>query len=256
MRKKFSFLAGVGAALLIAFIFGPTAIHGLSNQKGNVIQSPVAHAQELYQEFVCPCCGAVLDPKNICCGSMEQRIAYIDDLVEQGLSKEEILLKTVKEFGVNALARQEVKEEIKSALLRDAPVNAPKIVFNQESFDLGTIRQRDGITFTLVPFENTGENDLVIHKLDTSCGCTSASIVYKGMEGPTFTMPGHGKKNPTNWNVSIAPGQSAMLKIYYDPNAHGPQKKPNEFITRTVSVYSNDPVEFEKQIRIELEQTP
>ena len=69
-------------------------------------------------------------------------------------------------------------------------------------------------------------------------------------------MPGHGKENPENWSIAIAPGSSAELKVYYDPNAHGLQEAASQSITRTISVFSNDPVDFEKQIRIELTQTP
>lgn len=69
-------------------------------------------------------------------------------------------------------------------------------------------------------------------------------------------MPGHGKDNPENWNVSISPGDSVNLKVYFDPNAHGEQKEDELSITRTISVFSNDPVDFEKQVRIELIQVP
>ena len=37
---------------------------------------------------------------------------------------------------------------------------------------------------------------------------------------------------------------------------HGKQKEDILSITRTVSIFSNDPVEFEKQIKIELDQIP
>ena len=66
----------------------------------------------------------------------------------------------------------------------------------------------------------------------------------------------HGKENPKNWQVSIASGDSAQLKIYYDPMAHGIQKEDQLDITRTVSIFSNDPVDFEQKIKIELTQLP
>ena len=67
-------------------------------------------------------------------------------------------------------------------------------------------------------------------------------------------MPGHSKENPTDWSVSIAVGDSAQVKVYYNPNAHGKQKENTLSITRTISIFSNDPVEFEKVVRIELTQ--
>jgi len=84
--------------------------------------------------------------------------------------------------------------------------------------------------------------------MTTSCSCTSASIVYQDKEDPTFTMPGHGKKNPNSWSVTIAPGKEAKLKVYYDPNAHGKQKEKSLSIIRFISIFSNDSVEFEKRV--------
>ena len=57
----------------------------------------------------------------------------------------------------------------------------------------------DGVVTTAFNFRNDGRSDLVINNINTSCGCTSASIVYNGEESPVFTMPGHGKENPKDW---------------------------------------------------------
>jgi len=214
------------------------------------------NAAEIYPEFICGCCGRPLDPVNPCCGDMKQKINYIDQQIEAGLSKDEIMIAAVKEFGLASLAKEGTEQEIKNILIDQAPVDAPKIIFEQTSYDFGQVSQADGIVFTYFPIKNKGESNLVIDKLSTSCGCTLASIVYQGEEGPTFTMPGHGKENPANWSVAIAPGDEAQLKIYYDPNTHGEQKEDVLPVTRTISIFSNDPVEFEKQVRIDLNQTP
>lgn len=213
-------------------------------------------AAEIYQEFVCGCCGKPLDPNNICCGDMRQKISYIDSQIAAGSSKDEIMMAAVKEFGINSLAKAETKQEIQNQLAASAPADAPKIIFETTNYDFGEISQADGIVFSYFNIRNEGRSNLVIDKLSTSCGCTSASIVYQGQEGPTFTMPGHGKENPKNWSVAIAPGDTAKIKVYYDPNAHGKQKEDTLAITRTISIFSNDPVEFENQIRIELDQIP
>lgn len=222
---------------------------------GNTIIS-AANAQEIYPEFFCPCCGQPLDPSNICCGSMKQRIDYIDTQVEAGLSKDEVMVNAVKEFGIDSLVEETTKEEITEKLIALAPADAPEIVFEQENYNFGEVSQADGIVFAYLNFKNEGKGNLIIDKLDSSCGCTSASIVYKGTEGPLFTMAGHGKENPKDWQVSIAPGEIAQLKIYYDPNAHGEQEEDVLSITRTVTVFSNDPIEFGKQVKIELDQIP
>ena len=213
-------------------------------------------AAEIYPEFVCGCCGRPLDPLNPCCGDMKKKVDYIDEQVKAGLSKDKIMMAAIKEFGINSLAKEETKEEIKKQLIASAPADAPKISFEQTSYDFGKISQAKGVVFASFNLKNEGGGDLIIDKLNTSCGCTSAAVVYKGLEGPAFTMPGHGQDNPKNWSVAIGQGDRAQLKVYYDPNAHGKQKEDILSITRTVSIFSNDPVEFEKQIKIELDQIP
>jgi len=197
-----------------------------------------------------------LDPENICCGAMQQRIDFIDSGVAGDMSHDDLLLAGIKEFGLNGLAKEETKQSIEEMLLAQAPEDAPKIDLSETKIDMGEVSQSEGIVSTIFSLENTGESDLIIDKISTSCGCTSAAIVYQGNEGPQFTMPGHGKDNPKNWSISISPGDSAELKVYFDPNAHGPQKEDILPITRTISIFSNDPVEFEKQLRIELNQVP
>lgn len=229
---------------------------GISQALGGQLQTKVARAAEIYPEFVCTCCGQKLNPAKICCGTAKKMIDYIDAQTASGLTKDEVMVKAIKEFGFEALADKNKQAEFKAKLAAAAPIDAPKIIFSQTSHDFGQISQQQGVVSTLFNFKNEGGSDLVIDKLSTSCGCTSAAIVYKGKEGPTFTMPGHGKANPTGWQVAIAPGETAQLKIYYDPNAHGKQAEAILPTTRTASIFSNDPVNFEVKLKIELNQTP
>lgn len=227
-----------------------------NNGNNHHVLVKTAEASEIYPEFICSCCGRTLDPNNICCGDMKRKIDFIESQADAGLSKDEIIIAGIREFGINSLAKEETKQALKEKLIAMAPADSPKIIFSEETIDLGEVSQNKGEVFAYFDFINNGESDLIINNINTSCGCTSASVVYQGEEGPIFTMPGHGKENPENWSVAIAPGQTAQIKIYYDPNAHGPQEKNVLPITRTVSIFSNDPVEFEKQIRIELNQVP
>lgn len=249
------FLILSGAAATLAIILFPKVSTTLTHDKGLLLVNPV-RAADIYSEFLCPCCGRPLDPDNICCGSMKEMIDYIDKQTAAGFSKDEIMLAAVKEFGFDSLAKESTRQSLKIQLAESAPIDAPRIVFEQTSRDLGRVSQKNGEAFVLFAFKNEGRTDLIINKLSTSCGCTLASIIYRGEEGPVFTMPGHGKENPDGWSVAIAPGEEAQVKVYYDPNAHGKQKEDVLAVTRTVSVFSNDPVDFEKQIKIELTQTP
>lgn len=262
--KKFSLFSFILGAIFASVLVGAASIISFQNFKHSamlakgkaMILAKPAQAVEIFPEFLCSCCGKALDPKNICCGDMRQKIDYIETLADAELSREKIIMKAAKKFGLKSLTKEDTKAMVKDKLLSQAPANAARLNLSQASYDFGTISQADGVVFSYFTFKNEGKSNLIINKLTTSCGCTSAAVVYQGQEGPSFTMPGHGKKNPQNWSVAIAPGDSAQIKVYYDPNAHGKQEKDSLSITRAVSVFSNDPIDFEKQVRIELEQTP
>jgi len=211
----------------------------------------LASAQEIYPMFVCPCCGSPLDPKNICCGMAQERITFIEGLTAGKLSKEKVVAAYVKKYGLDSFVDKNQAEEFKKELAVNAPANKPIISVSPETIDLGDVSQAEGETNTLFEITNTGKTDLIIDKLDTSCGCTSVAIVYQGQEGPRFTMAGHGIGGPTVWSVAILAGEKALLKVYYDPNIH---KDFRGTAIREIYIFSNDPIDFEKKVKIELNQ--
>lgn len=252
--EKFMMIALVGLILasvvvlanqLFLFTNLPSQIQLIKN----TISDEPAPAEGIYSLFICPCCGKRLDPNNICCGGAKERIEHIDLLVSQGLSENDIILKMVQKFGMDSLADESQKEKVKAELIKNAPKGGPKIIIEPEVYDFGDVSQSKGITSAVLKIRNSGKADLVIDNMDTSCMCTSASVIYNGKEGPKFNMAMHG--NPKGWSVTIPPGDEAELKIYYDPNAHKELRGP---VTRTIKVFSNDPIEFEKTARIELNQ--
>ena len=84
-----------------------------------------------------------------------------------------------------------------------------KISFKNETVDYGKIvKGSDGVR--VFEFTNTGDAELVIANVKSSCGCT----VPKKPEEP------------------IAPGASGSIEVKYDTNRVGP-------IRKTVTVYSN-----------------
>ena len=227
----------------------PGIVHVGKSTDFSVVKS--VEASEVYPMFTCPCCDQSLNKEEPCCGAMISMIDFIDRLVSEGLGEDEIILTTAKEFGIDRLLNEEDQLSLKQKLLDMAPADAPKLLIVETDQDLGEVSQARGEVSTDFEFRNDGKSDLLINKLSSSCGCTSAAIVYEGEEGPRFTMEGHGQENPTDWEVAIKPGDTATLRVYYDPNVHG------EFvgaITRTVSIFSNDPVEFEVKATITLDQ--
>ncbi len=221
-----------------------------NNKIVTAIVQPIS-AKEIYPMFVCPCCGKALDPNNICCGMAQERVAFIDGLVAGKLTKDQAVLAYVKKYGLNSFVDKNQAEEFKQKLLAQAPVERPIISITPAVIDLGDVSQAKGEKSVLFELTNTGKTDLIINKLDTSCGCTSAAIVYKGKESPRFAMAGHGIKSPTDWQVVIPAGEKAELKVYYDPNIH---KDFRGTAIREIYVFSNDPINFETKVKIELNQ--
>lgn len=233
----------LGVNILLAQMIGDKS----DNMSGALIKT--VSAKELYEAFICPCCDRPID--SDCCPMAKERKEYVDSLIETGKSEEEIMLAYVQKYGLDSFADKNKAKEFREKLVAAAPADRPVISINPSSRDLGDVSQKGGTATTSFELKNEGNKDLVINKLETSCGCTSASIIYQGKEGPTFTMPGHGEENPTDWQVTIKPQETAQLKVYYDPTAH---EDLTGAVIREIYVYSNDSVDFEKEVSIGLNQ--
>ncbi|NCS32029.1 DUF1573 domain-containing protein [bacterium] len=251
-------LVSISLAILIVLTqYGLVTISHKDTSLGNVgsnsseVSSLTVFAQEIYPEFTCPCCDTPLHKEDPCCGAMSAMVDFIDSKAIEGLSEEEIMIATMKEFGMDRLTDESRQDEIRQLLASQAPEDASTILIDVDSQDLGQVIAGSGVISTDFTITNSGKSDLEINKIDSSCGCTSAAIEYQGQEGPKFGMAGHGFDNPTDWTVSVAPGDTATLRVYYDPSTHPDLVGA---VTRTITVYSNDPVEFAKKVTITLEQ--
>lgn len=210
------------------------------------------YAQEIYEMFTCPCCGQPLRKEDPCCGAMIQMVDFIDQRVSAGANKEGVVLATVQEFGLDRLANEAERAGLRAQLIANAPDDAPKILLAETSQDLGVVSMSEGIATTEFNLKNEGASDLVIDKLSSSCGCTSASVIYQGEESPRFYMVGHGYDEPdSNWRLILPAGEQAVVKVYYDPTVHPDLFGP---VTREISIHSNDPVDFEAKLIITLDQ--
>lgn len=120
------------AIILVVFIggfFGYGMMTGNSNR--NAKKMPTANllaptsAEGIYEMFLCPCCGQVLDKKNICCGMAEDMIKYIDSLIASGLSTDEIIIKTVEKYGINSVIESK-RAEVQAELAKRNPDAFPE----------------------------------------------------------------------------------------------------------------------------------
>ena len=103
-------------------------------------------------------------------------------------------------------------------------------------YDFGQISMKNGDVTKDFNFTNTTTGDIVIRGLETSCMCTSAFLVEPNgsIDGP-FSMGGMGGRTTTN--KTIKAGESRILRVTYNPNAHGPAGvgQIDRFITITDS---------------------
>ncbi|MFQ6058603.1 MAG: cation transporter [Anaerolineae bacterium] len=204
-----------------------------------------ASAEEMFSEFICPCCGKPIGECS--CGMAEERKKFVTEQVSAGKNELEIYLAYADRYGLDTFASQHVRGEIREYILANAPEERPQIVLEPQEIDLGNVSQKRGKVETTMMIKNTGQKDLIVEGLSTSCACTTASVVNNGQEGPIFgadTPPG-------GWSTTIRPGEAAELRIYYDPNFH---KDARGSMVREVYISSNDPVDPVIKARIKLNQ--
>lgn len=100
--------------------------------------------------------------------------------------------------------------------------NAPKIIFEEKNYSFGVVPSSQKHIEKEFVFKNTGKSDLVIRKIRTTCGCTTAS--------PEKTV--------------LKPGESSSFKAVFTPGSRkGMQRK-------SIYVISNDPKNPEVRLMI------
>jgi hypothetical protein len=101
-------------------------------------------------------------------------------------------------------------------------------------YDFGTISMKNDTVTTEFTVTNQTNETILVPSLVTSCMCTKAFIVSPdgSTKGP-FGMSGMGHVPPAD--ETIVPGESRIIRVVYDPNAHGPAGvgKIDRFITLT-----------------------
>jgi len=105
-------------------------------------------------------------------------------------------------------------------------------------FSFGKISQKNGNVETEYKLTNTGNSDIYVNRLYTSCLCTKAQITFS--DGSKSTLNGmldHGPNSDLLIGKSIKAGKTVKIKAIFDPNAHGPQGVG--FIKRNITLETN-----------------
>ena len=122
-------------------------------------------------------------------------------------------------FAAALTACQPSNKEVSTDLINIAPADEntlsgkdlPEITFEETAFNFGEILEGDLATFTY-KFTNTGDADLLISEVQTSCGCTTAK----------------------DWSKApYSPGEEGSITITFDSD-----KKPG-YNNKTITVLCN-----------------
>jgi len=199
---------------------------------------------EIYAKLkCCPC----KDSFTQCtCPEAKGMKAYIDALLDSGVSKEDIFYKVAKKFSLNTILDQQIKIEVEKIIIKEAGEKRPQITIEPTSFDLGRVTKKQGKISRIFKLSNKGNSNLSIKHIKTSCPCASVSLAVGKNKSAFFSTEG----SPKDWQSQIIPGQSAELELMVD--LASPHVKPGKLI-RDASLISNDPVYPEVTVRVEAE---
>jgi peroxiredoxin Q/BCP len=133
---------------------------------GSAVAVKSVSAEKIYNMFLCPCCGDTIATR--CCPMAEEMIDYINSQISAGLSEEEVIIQTVKKYGITSIIESK-RDEIEAKLKKSNPNLFPsgKLSFNEaigkqapdfslESIDGNTIKLSDYRGKNVILFFNEG----------------------------------------------------------------------------------------------------
>lgn len=190
------------------------------------------------------CTTMSLDKCN--CPDAREMKAYIDALLEAGVSKEEIFYKVAKKFSPNTILDKQIKAQVEARLIKEAGGKRPQIVLEPDSFDLGQVSKKQGKVSRNFKLSNKGNSPLIIKNIKTSCPCASVSLEVDKNKSPYFGTEG----SPKDWQGEIKSGQTGELEMMID--FASPHINTGKLI-RDATIISNDPLYPEVTVRVEAE---
>jgi len=118
--------------------------------------------------------------------------------------------------------------------------NKPIVEAKETAYDMGTIKVSDTKEKEFI-IKNVGTKPLLLSEISSSCGCTSAQIIYKGTLSKAFSM-----HSQSDYVAQIEPNTSATVKVVYMPftmPVYG-------IVERQVFMSTNDPTKPKLEFNI------
>lgn len=109
------------------------------------------------------------------------------------------------------------------------------LVPSETFWNFGTVKMSEGIVTKELTLRNDSSEPVAIIQMETSCMCTNAQIIHEnGKMSGVKGMAGHGS---STMSEMIEPNETVIVKINFDPNAHGPNGTGS--IDRQVTIKTN-----------------
>ena len=108
-----------------------------------------------------------------------------------------------------------------------------KVKVEKTSHDWGEVGIKNGKVEASFEIENTGEENLKLYNVKTSCDCTTAQLSSGNNTSPSFGM-----HDNSSYILEVPPKIKANLKVVFDPAYHGPDSVGP--ITRQINIQTND----------------
>jgi hypothetical protein len=132
------------------------------------------------------------------------------------IDRMDILINGVSENANKLIVSANLEEDFTNISEADK-AKAPAISFEQNTFDFGTIKQGEAVSYEY-NFTNTGKSNLLIRKVTAACGCTaaitSADVIPAGKTGTIkTTFNSAGKMGQQNKTITIITNDPVNPKV-------------------------------------------
>lgn len=121
---------------------------------------------------------------------------------------------------------------------------APRLEIAHGQYDAGRVSMSEPPIQHTYEIKNTGQGDLEIKGIQTSCMCTTAVLKTEKKTSPKFGM----HDNSPFWTQTIAPGETARLEVTFDQAFHGPEGVGPA--VREIYFSTNDPAHKQTVVRL------